>query len=532
MINRHVLIAVLCVAWILPGLIGHDPWKPDEAQTFGVVYDLLRSGDWVVPHLAGEPFLADPPLFYLTAAATSHLFGSFLPLHDAARLATGLYMAIAFVFCGCAGREINGRTRGALAMLLLLGSFGLVVRSHQLISGIAALAGFAMSYYGCALARRTRWGGFWLGTGMGVVFLSQGTLQLAVILLIAGLAPLVHRSWRTSAYWQSCLIALVCALPWVSIWPLALYSRSPEFFHTWIDLEIFERIRASRDTPLYYVNLLPWYGWPLWVLGLWSLWRAKQKNALDDTVALPLLGFAVTLVALSVAADQRELYALPLLVPLALLATPAIETLRRGAANAWYWFSIMGFTFFIIVGWFYWCALELGVPAQLHQHLHSLQPGYPPGFRLLPFVLGACYTVAWFVVVAFAKRTPQRPAIIWAAGVTVIWALIAILFVGWVDTGKSYRSVMLSLHSAMPKQYRCMASSGLGDAQRAMLEYYTGTITRRVEDHEDTGSCDLLLVQAHPSEDGGAARGWRKVWEGQRPGDRSERYYLYRHARR
>ena len=62
-------IWVLAAAWILPGLIGHDPWKPDEAYTFGIVYSLLQGGDWVVPMLAHEPFVEKPPLFYLSAAA-------------------------------------------------------------------------------------------------------------------------------------------------------------------------------------------------------------------------------------------------------------------------------------------------------------------------------------------------------------------------------------------------------------------------------------------------------------------------------
>ena len=93
---RILMVALLCAAWILPGLVGHDPWKPDEAHTFGVVYESLRGGSWVVPAIAGEPFLDKPPLFYLTAAATAKLFSFALPLHDAARLATGLWMAATF----------------------------------------------------------------------------------------------------------------------------------------------------------------------------------------------------------------------------------------------------------------------------------------------------------------------------------------------------------------------------------------------------------------------------------------------------
>ena len=29
-------LILLCLAWIVLGLIGHDPWKTDEATTFGV----------------------------------------------------------------------------------------------------------------------------------------------------------------------------------------------------------------------------------------------------------------------------------------------------------------------------------------------------------------------------------------------------------------------------------------------------------------------------------------------------------------
>ncbi|HXD51395.1 MAG TPA: glycosyl transferase, partial [Burkholderiales bacterium] len=81
-----IWICVLVAAWLLPGLIGHDPWKPDEAYTFGLVYSLLKDGGWVVPMLAHEPFVEKPPLFYLSAAAIAKLFSPLLPLHDAARL--------------------------------------------------------------------------------------------------------------------------------------------------------------------------------------------------------------------------------------------------------------------------------------------------------------------------------------------------------------------------------------------------------------------------------------------------------------
>jgi hypothetical protein len=178
----------------------------------------------------------------------------------------------------------------------------------------------------------------------------------------------------------------------------------------------------------------------------------------------------------------------------------------------------------------YWSGLELGVPPGLHEHLHRLQPGYTPGFRLVPFVIGALFTIGWFAVLFRVERDPQRPAWIWASGVTLTWGLLGVLFIGWVDVGKSYRGMVVELQQALPSGYRCMSSLNLGDTERAMLHYFANIVTYREESPERRRDCDLLLVQG--TLQGGAVPGpeWVRIWEGARPGDRIERYWLYRHS--
>src|SRR5688572_16441342 len=90
---KTTLFVVVCLAWLLPGLVGHDPWKADEAVVFGIVHEILRTGQWLVFTIAGEPHFGKAPLFIWTAAALAKALGGLLPLHDAARLAAGLYMA-------------------------------------------------------------------------------------------------------------------------------------------------------------------------------------------------------------------------------------------------------------------------------------------------------------------------------------------------------------------------------------------------------------------------------------------------------
>ena len=528
-------IWVLAAAWILPGLIGHDPWKPDEAYTFGLVYDLLQRGDWVVPMLAQEPFIEKPPLFYLSAAAIASIFSPLLPLHDAARLTTGLYMALTFAFIAGAARELYGTYHGRLTVLMLMGCVGIVIRSHQLITDMSLLTGFAAGFYGFALAlRRPARGGFWLGIGVGIGFMSKGLLAPGVFGIVAALLPL-YPAWRNRGYLLCLAVAALACAPWLLIWPLALYDRSPALFDEWLWVNNFGRFLGTNEfgppaDTAHYLRILPWYALPALPLAAWTLWRARLRDVLAPPLALPLTGFVVILVVLSLSADARELYALPLMLPLALLATPATDTLRRGTANLMYWFSVMGGGFFVIVAWFYWSALELSLPQRLHDHLLDLQPGYATGFKWLPFTLGVLYTVGWIVLLLRLKKSRERPVIAWAASMTMVWGLLAILFVGWVDTGKSYRSMIADMQKALPPKYQCVASHNLGEPQRAMLHYFANIITFRLDNPERQRDCDLMLVHGVASEEYVPLGPWEKIWEGARPGDNVERYRLYQHT--
>lgn len=524
--------ALLAAVWIFPTLIGHDPWKPDEAQNFGVVLEMLRGGHVIVPHIAGQPFIEEPPFFYLLAAATAWATQGFLPLHDGARLATGLAMALTFACIGLAARELYGRGRGWVSVVILIGCVGLLIRGHQLITDLGLLAGFALALYGIALApRRHLLAGVVLGTGLGIVFLSEGAIEASLLAVVA-LAVAAFEPWRTPRYAATLGVALAAALPWIAIWPAVLYLASPDLFAEWLIKHNVERFVGTSNLALgtradYYLRSIAWYTWPALLLAAWHLWGARRSGYATPGIVLPLTAFLLILAAISVAADVRESYALPLLLPLALLANPAPPTLRRGAANALLWFAVIFFTLFMAAAWFYWSALDLAMPEKLHRHLHNIQPGYAFGFVAWKFALGVAITLAWFAAIWRLPRSPERPVIAWAVGITLTWALLATLFLPWANAGKSYREMIGQMAKAVPAQHRCVAGSGLGDSQRAMLHYYAGIVTRS-EDNPRRADCDLLIVQGNAKKPPAPPRGWQKLWEGARPGDKTERFWLYK----
>src|SRR5256886_6643055 len=107
-----VLFATLLLAYLLSGLVGHDPWKTEDATGVGIVHQMLEHGRWIVPYLAGEAYPEQGPFHFWVRALTAKMFGLVLAPHDGARLASGVMMAAMLAFVHLAGRELYGRTPG------------------------------------------------------------------------------------------------------------------------------------------------------------------------------------------------------------------------------------------------------------------------------------------------------------------------------------------------------------------------------------------------------------------------------------
>ncbi len=532
--TKGLFLGLLCAVWLLTGLIGHDPWKPDEAYSFGLVYHILKSGDWLVPTLAGDVYMERPPLFYWTAAIFAKVFAAFLPLHDGARLATGFYMGLTMLFTGMTGRELFGKSAGWASAIILIGSMGLLVRAHLLVADIALLTGCAMMIYGYALVpRRHRWSGFLLGTGLGIGFLAKGFIA-PVFFLTFSLTLLIFRLWRNRNYYLSLGIALLSALPWLTIWPTLLYLYSPEYFSEWFwQLNVgrwFNHVHESVHlNTFYYVSILPWFAWPALPLAIWAVWEARKKMWQSEEFQLLLVSFFGMLLALSFSTNINELSALPMLLPLSLLGTAALFTLRRGAANALDWFGIMTFALIAILLWWGWTGLLVDSPAKITQLLKDYRPGFEPVFQLNQFWIAVAVTVLWMVLVWRVGRSIRRSVINWAAGVTLLWLLAVTLWMPWLNSGKSYRLMVTSLKHVLPAKYNCISGRGIGEGQRAMLQYF-GDIT---VSGKPKAECNLILVQGYsaapPIQD---KEHWKNVWDGSRTGDKNERFWLYRKVKK
>ena len=532
----RLVIAILAVAFVAPGLVGHDPWRAFDVIAIEIAHQMHVTGDWIVPRLAGEPWLDDPPFFHWLALAFAKAFGGLLGFHNAARLASGVAMMTALYFLYLAARHAVPpdadlavrRASGAAATLLVIGSLGRIVHAHESVPDLASLAASCAAFFFLITSeRKPVKAGLAFGAALGIAFLSTGLVMPAVVGAAALIAHLVCDEWRTPKAPRFLGAGVLAFAVVAASWPSALALRSPDFAQSWWYATTHARGEFLENLR-YYLSTASWFAWPAWPLAMWAAWTLR-KEWRTPRVIVPLAATLLALPAVAWGGPQQDINNMVLLAPLALLGAHGVAQLRRGAANALDWFGVMTFSFFAFLVWAGYFAMMTGLPPKFAHNFVKMAPGFNAQFELLPFLCALALTLAWLYLAFFTAPSPTRGVTRWAAGVTLLWGTVATLWLPWVDHIRSYRSVALQLKSTLPANAGCIAQRELAAPQRAALSFHAGILTEpQPAVPANPPLCRYLIVQGHPRLESSPGAGWRKLADVGRPGDRGERYRLYR----
>ena len=520
------LLLLLAFVWLWPGIFGHDPWKPDEPYVLAVVLDMLKNGHWLVPTIYGEPYLNTPPLYYWVASVFVRLFSPWLlPAHDAARLATPFFMALAMWCAGGAGRELIGRRHGRSVVLIMIGCIGLIDTGHQMTSSVAGFAGYAAAFYALALGLRVpALAGALLGAASTVLFLSSSLLDVALLWSVVVMLP-AFSAWRSRRYAITVAMALLFGLPVLLVWPLSFYKYYPQLYQLWWqhyalgELSGFSKIGLFHGAGYYFKTSL-WYAWPAWPLAGWALYRCRRYQ--EPVLQLPLMFFGVIILLLTLSGVQATKNAMPLLLPLSLLAAVELDSLRRGAAAFLNWFGLMTFGFFGLLIWLGWAAMNFGWPAGLAGRATYFSPYYQPHVSALEALCALLATLLWVWALTRRNLRGRQAVTNWAAGIALFWGLTCTLWLPWFDALKSYRPVVNQMMLQLPASANCVAIDPGSLLARISWDYYGGLTL--VPDGESR--CALRLVQRPKGSP--LDHGWQELWRGSRPREDDEIFVLQR----
>jgi hypothetical protein len=539
-------LLLFCIAYVVPGFVGREPWKNADITAFGYMFELARgTSSWLAPTLLGQPPEFDALLPYWLGAWAMQLAPGWVAPDFAARipfvlllmltlLATwyGVYalahspraQPVPFAFGGEANPTDYARAMADGGLLALIACLGLAQLSHETTPALAQLGFTSLSFYAmAALPRRPAVAALWLLAGMAGLALS-GAPTMAILFAAGGLVISLldggaHSDGSRTAPWIAAAMLAVALLATAALaWSLDLWR--------W-------RISPSglaRDWSAL-GRLLLWFTWPAWPLALWTVWRWRRQLA-SRHVALPLWFVLVSAVttAITPSSDRSLLLGLPALATLAAFALP---TLGRSVSALIDWFTLLFFSGCAVIIWVIWVSMQTGVPAKPAANVAKLAPGFEPSFSLMAFLAALAATAAWAWLVRW--RTGRHRVAIWkslvlpAGGAALCWLLLMTLWLPVLDFARSYAPVVTAVVRKMDRP-GCVEVFGLSRAQVAAFRYH-GQMDLRHAGWQ--GACPWILVAAELQPSMASAldtSGWQLVSIVRRPVDRDDYVLLYRKA--
>ena len=541
-------LVLLCIAYVVPGFVGRDPWKSADVTAFGYMLELAHGRTpWLSPLLGGMPPETEGLLPYWLGAWAIQLAPQWVSAEMAVRLPFALLLVItliatwyavyylarspgaqpvAFAFGGEANPPDYARAIADGGLLALIACLGLAQLSHEVTSYLVQLSCTALIFFAvAAMPHRTVAPTVALAAGMVGLTLA-GAPALAALLGLGSMVVVVYAPGSQTDHrlrWALALGAITLAAALIA-WGLDLWR--------W---RIVDSGSGGKEWQSL-ARLLLWFGWPAWPLALWTLWRWRKQIISRQGhrhLLLPLWFSAVSIAATITTqpADRALLLGLPALAALAAFALP---TLRRSVGALIDWFTLLFFTVSALAIWVIWIAMQTGVPAKPAANVAKLAPGFVPQFSALALVVALAATVGWCSLVWW--RAARNRAPIWkslvlpASGAALGWLLLMTLWLPLLDYARSYRPQVRSVMAALGPSPGCVQTLGLNRAQVAALQYHGGLSLQRAGLQDE---CDWLVADIAswpPSERMVNVARWEARATIPRPTDKNDHLLVFHRA--
>lgn len=328
--HLYLIVAVCWAAIFLPG-ISQLGLRGEEPRRVLPGLEMIRSGDWILPEVAGVEYHRKPPLVNWLAA------GSFLMMGEASEFAARLpavlsVLALVLVLVGVTTR-FYGMSGGLFAAVVLLTNLGLLTKGRLIEIEPLYIALFGIGWllwYLLWKSDKSPWL-YWLVPApvLGLAWLAKGPPYL--VFYYATIVALLwsHKQMKSlahPAHWMSLVVQAAVFVPWM----MAAAARS---------MEAGEAMNTAQDQILSRLSYgsIDWASWPVsmvkgvanfmpWVVLLVMVYFARGREKLglpardqDRTMNGLLWGLVIGYFAVALLPESRPRFTLPLMVPATVL---------------------------------------------------------------------------------------------------------------------------------------------------------------------------------------------------------------------
>ncbi|MBA4108658.1 MAG: hypothetical protein C0487_03560 [Leptothrix sp. (in: Bacteria)] len=535
-------LLLFCIAYVLPGLFGRDPWKGIDIASFGHMWSVAGGqASWLHPNVGGVLPTGGGILPYWLGGAFIALLDPWLDPAFAARIPFALLLAsvmsltwyatyhlartkaaqpLPLAFGGEALPQDYARAVADGSVLALIASLGLLQLGHETTPELLQLAAGALFMYGMAAAAFRPWQSRLATLICLPVMAASGSPTVAVELAAAGMLICAlsddavmrsHMRWVAASGLLAAALASALSSTGLPGWALRIDAWSG----------------IGRT-----LRLFTWFTWPVLPLAALTVWHWRRQVARRH-IAVPLFSALVGFGACIVmdANDRALLQALP---ALAVLAAFALPILQRSLGSAIDWFSVFFFTTAALMVWLHYGAMHTGVPAKMAGNVAKLVPGYTADFSWPLLILGAIATAAWLALVRW--RTARQSHALWkslvlpAGGVALCWLLAMTLLLPPLDQSLSYRLLVNRIKRHVPVG-TCIAAPNASTGLLTGLEYFGRyRVDGLTPPASVPRSCPVLIYSLPAKQTAPSFPGWRRVARENQRTKNSESVAIYRRA--
>jgi 4-amino-4-deoxy-L-arabinose transferase-like glycosyltransferase len=333
---RAVLVVVLVWAVIYLPALGSMAIKGEEGRRILPAIGMLKTGNYIVPEVGGNPYFRKPPLVNWLVAASFRIFG--LRNEWTARLPSAIaVLAVAIAFVTVAYRRLGPRG-SIVAALVWMTNIGMIEKGRliEIEALYISLCGLAIIFW-LSFLGKSPWL-IWVPTS---IFLGLGLLAKGPTLLIFFYAIVLAVLWQTKewrllihpAHFAGLAIMLGMFAAWAvpflqsTTTHVAAVKWSNQFTGRLQGID-FKFVTWIQNIPRGLIYFLPW------ILLLPFVRLSKFDDLAEQRLARALTwGIAVPFLVVNLVPGALPRYSMPLIAP----ASWLLAMTYAGDALQWPW---------------------------------------------------------------------------------------------------------------------------------------------------------------------------------------------------
>lgn len=338
------LLLILCFFlffWELGNIPFYERGEPREGL---VVWEMYKTGNWVLPKINGDYIPFKPPFFHWIGVVISTVIGDVNEL--TIRLPSALFATLGVLLVYSTGTRHWNEKTGRFAAIVLATTPGwwraATMAQVDMTLAFFMTAALLLFYFMYREGRYSRGNAMAVALLLACATLAKGPLGLLVPLLIIFVFLCLRRDFaflKKAHPISGAVLFLLVAGSWYA---LAMRQGGSAFFIRQIIEESLGTAAGDygRHQPLYYyvsnffLNQAPW---SVFVPPLAFFLYRRRRELIDDPLLFPLVWWVSVFLFFSLASGKRAVYILPLYPAVALLLGAWWGSLGRETATEDVW---------------------------------------------------------------------------------------------------------------------------------------------------------------------------------------------------